>query len=290
MGEQYYPFDSGAGFAVTEDQWRTYSRAMMPSGFVGRPGDQMGKITAGTGAQLVRAAAPRGAMVDGHFWRDPDPENVAIPPNTNTNPRIDRAVIRLDPSTNTVLTTIIQGVPAGAPVAPALTQSDTGIWDLPLAQYQMPGSASAQNPTNIIDERVFTTPQLSAARIYGSGASINSAVTFNEPVPVVIPAIAGTRLRITFSVSVVVDGNSAQAINLGAVTTGLTPDPASPPADHHRTQIPPTTGLIDRRTYWFSWVYVVNAINPTFGLAIANGTGPNRLVCYSSYYDINGVT
>lgn len=57
-----------------------------------------------------------------------------------------------------------EGTPAASPTPPPLTQTDTGIWELPIAQYRMPGSGSPQNPSTIVDRR-FAVPVSGVPRV-----------------------------------------------------------------------------------------------------------------------------
>jgi hypothetical protein len=113
-----------------------------------------GQVTAGTGAQLVIAAYPDGALIDGLYVENPTSETVTLTTTSgNPNPRIDRLVMRLDMNAKTIAPYQIVGTPAASPSVPSLVRTDTVV-DLPLCRYTMPGSASAQNPGGIVDERL----------------------------------------------------------------------------------------------------------------------------------------
>lgn len=154
MARKFGPFDNSVFYEVEN---RRLQRALASGsilGFAGELGNQ-GMVTAGTGAQLIIGAFPNGALVDGMYVENPTTETVTVTTNTgSTNPRIDRLVMRLDMSAKTIAPFQIVGTPAASPQAPALTQTDT-VYDMPLCRYQFPGSATAQNPSSIVDERPF---------------------------------------------------------------------------------------------------------------------------------------
>lgn len=98
------------------------------------------------------------ALVRGHYYDSTGTETIIIPAANATNPRIDRVVLRLDPTANTILLHLLQGTPAASPTAPALTQTDGAIYDLPLAQVYVAANATVIAPGNVTDERTLYSP------------------------------------------------------------------------------------------------------------------------------------
>src|SRR5690606_30256189 len=162
---------------------------------------QSGLISAGTGRQVIRAAAPQGAYVDGIFWRDNSSMTLTPDENVSTSPRVDRVVLRLDPTDNEITTEIVKGTPGTALTPPSLTRSSTGIFECPIGRYTMPGSASAQVPINFFDERRWTVPTFGGKVGYGSGLAINPGATGLEQAAgrQHIPAFAGEILEVTYT-------------------------------------------------------------------------------------------
>lgn len=152
MAEESVPFDSGPGAVVDEAGWRRMARGFARDGLI-LPVTAEGQITAGGGASVTRAACPVGFIVDGFHYRDTASSNKAVTANGSSSPRRDRAVLRLDPAANKVSWEVKLGAPAASPVAPALTQDRTGIWEVPLASWTMPGAAASQIPASFTDER-----------------------------------------------------------------------------------------------------------------------------------------
>lgn len=98
------------------------------------------------------------ALVRGHYYDSTGTETITIPVADSTNPRIDRVVLRLDPTANSILLHVIQGTPNVSPSAPALTQTDGALYDLPLAQVYVAANATIIAPGNVTDERTLYTP------------------------------------------------------------------------------------------------------------------------------------
>ena len=96
-------------------------------------------------------------MLDGiRYEATSGPLSKTATDNANSNPRIDRFILTLNTTTNVIAASIKQGTPGAAPVPPALTYDvAAGVIEVPLARATCPGSGSAQNYSNIIDERMF---------------------------------------------------------------------------------------------------------------------------------------
>lgn len=98
--------------------------------------------------------------------------------NTDANPRLDRLVLRLTRATGFITPALIQGTPAASPALPALTQ-DATTWDVPLCYATCPGSGSAQNYSNLMQEFDAVSPARAehvwtGTRAYGPGVNDQS--------------------------------------------------------------------------------------------------------------------
>lgn len=91
-------------------------------------------VTMGLGRAHVRGASYERT---GTAW------SYDVPANTAAQPRRDRLVLRRDLVAGTVLPVVLQGTPAASPVAPALTQVDDGVWELPLYELAVPPNSGA---------------------------------------------------------------------------------------------------------------------------------------------------
>lgn len=159
MAQTSWPFHDGtSGTPVLEDQWSKMARTWSQSGVVSY-GNNLGPYSDSDGRQVK---VPTGrAIVRGHYYENTSPTVVlAIAANASGNPRIDRVVLRLDPSANSVTLAVLQGTPAGSPSAPALTQTDVGVFEISLARVTVANGATNIVPADVIDERFFIGPPL----------------------------------------------------------------------------------------------------------------------------------
>lgn len=94
------------------------------------------------------------ALVDGKFYEnDANKDPVILTPGVST--RIDRVVLRKSWGNQTVRIVILTGVEGGG--VPALTQTDGGTWEIPLAQV----SITVVPVIVVTDERTFARTPLS---------------------------------------------------------------------------------------------------------------------------------
>ncbi|WP_285610556.1 hypothetical protein [Actinokineospora globicatena] len=143
MADEYYPFD---GSPVYEDAWGSMASLWAPSGLDARTP----LVALGSGLSFVIPSGLAG-WVRGHRYRNTSAQTKTGDANSNSNPRVDRLVLKLDRTANTVLPVIKAGAPGPSPTPPALTQTDT-VWELPVARATCPGSGSAQNYSTLVQE------------------------------------------------------------------------------------------------------------------------------------------
>lgn len=143
VADTYFPFDSGAGANTAEDGWAQMAPLWAPDGL----GADTPRVTLGSGLTFT---IPDGlyAWCKGFFYKNVVAQNKTASSNGNTNPRIDRLVLRLDRTANTITPTIIQGTPGASPVAPTIVAAT----DIPVARATCPGSGSAQNYNTLVQE------------------------------------------------------------------------------------------------------------------------------------------
>lgn len=162
-------------------------------------------ITMGLGRARVRGA---GYERTGTAW------SYDVPANTNpTQARIDRLVLRRDLAAGTVVPVVLLGTPAASPAAPAITQVEDGVWDLPLHSWTTPANSAAPL-TNIVDER-SSLPSVVVGRdndrVTANFADIGVGWSWSAGAWVrrVAPGVAIAYLEVTTTVAVTVpaDGN-----------------------------------------------------------------------------------
>ncbi|WP_263729950.1 hypothetical protein [Cellulomonas sp. SG140] len=133
MAQIGYPFD---GLDTSESDFSYMFRELQDTGVVG---DSDLTVTADGSGLNVKVAAGQ-AFVRGFAYRSTAVETLAIATG-ESNPRIDTVVVRLDPVANTIALLVLRGTAATSPAAPALTQTDTDKYDLPLADVAVAANA-----------------------------------------------------------------------------------------------------------------------------------------------------
>ena len=154
MPDIYGPFD---GVPWAQSQWYRDAYARAQSGVQGAPGATVadGDLPFTMSGLTVSIGVGRAHVRGASYERTSTPTSFVVTANTNaTLSRRDRIVLRRDLAAKTVLPVRLQGTPASTPVAPALSQSENGSWDIPLFSFTV-GPASSTVITSILDERSF---------------------------------------------------------------------------------------------------------------------------------------
>jgi hypothetical protein len=151
MAEQSFPFEN---IDTTESQFSEWATNFQETGVQGSPtGTELGITVTGSDLNLTIAAGQ--AFIRGHYYINTDNLVLAVP-SAGVNTRIDIVVVELDPEANTIVTKIVSGTAvASDPVAPTLTQSATGIYQLPIATLTIPTSTVALTAGMLVDTRTF---------------------------------------------------------------------------------------------------------------------------------------
>jgi hypothetical protein len=155
MTQTSYPFDAGSGATVSEAQFSQLFRRLQSSGVSGSPATtDLKPFGDSTGMQVK---VPAGfAFVRGHFYKSDAQETLTISAANATNPRWDLIVLKLDPTANSVVLAVKTGTAAASPADPSLTQSDEGVFELPLARVVVAANATTVAAGNVTDVRRFT--------------------------------------------------------------------------------------------------------------------------------------
>jgi hypothetical protein len=151
VAETYWPFDSGAGSASGEDRWYQMAPLWALDG-VATSGGLLVTTISGRNLQVATGSA----WVHGAYYINDAAKTLAVAANSSGNPRIDRIVLRRDLTANTVTAAVLQGTAAASPAAPALTQSTTGIWEVPIAQYRAESGFVNTDSTKLTDNRLLS--------------------------------------------------------------------------------------------------------------------------------------
>lgn len=153
MAQTSWPFEA---VDTTETQ---YSRLLryIGQGVIGVPGDNNLLAFGDSSGMNVKVKVVNSlslAIVRGFMYQSTAQETLTIQAS-EANPRIDSVVLSLDPSTNTIALAVIKGTAAVSPVAPTLTQTDTAVYQLCLANVSVPASATTISAGNVTDLRTF---------------------------------------------------------------------------------------------------------------------------------------
>ncbi|WMI34749.1 minor tail protein [Streptomyces phage Marav] len=149
MSISSYPFD---GQPVSEGQYSYLFRELAShSGIADQVGGS-GFAVVGDGSGMNVKVNPGFAVVRGHAVQSTATETVTIAAASAAT-RYDRVVLRLDPTANNITLAVVQGTSGGG--VPALTQTDTGIYEFPLATVTIPVGAATISAGNVTGEREF---------------------------------------------------------------------------------------------------------------------------------------
>lgn len=154
MAKTSFPFATGAGANVSEDQWRQMARHWLGTGVLRGEEQDLAVYGDSTGMQVKVPAGK--AWVQGFYFHDDGNPLTVLPiaAADATNPRIDLIVLRLDFTAESVDYAVLTGTAAASPAAPLPTQTTTR-WELPLAQVSVAANATTIAAANVTDRRAF---------------------------------------------------------------------------------------------------------------------------------------
>jgi hypothetical protein len=149
MAEFSAPFDGSS--IATELQWSRMARRWGLDGVhTEDPTTTVLKVTA-SGTTTVAVGVGM-AFVNGFFYHLDATKNLAVPANAGGVARVDLVVLRADQAANSV-TAVYK---TGGATAPVLTQDETGVWEIPLAQCTVAAASTVVTAANVVDRRYFT--------------------------------------------------------------------------------------------------------------------------------------
>jgi len=160
MTKTYFPFDSGSGANVIEDQWSKMARLFCPTGVVKGKLNQLEPFADNSGLNTKVKSGQ--AFLEGFFFESDAEETLSIATAHPTLARIDRVIVRLDRTNNLIDLAVLTGTPNASPTVPALTQSST-TWEIPLARVAVAAGDTAIAAGDVTDERGYTVDWTSPA-------------------------------------------------------------------------------------------------------------------------------
>lgn len=160
--------------AVTSEVLRQIYKRYFTNGVFGISDSTCFQVSVATGGAGV-SIAPGACQIHGATGYEENAVTLEITPNSSNLPRIDTVVARLNDNSDyrSIYFDILEGTPAVAPTAPALTQSDS-IWELGLCNIARAANSSVITNSNITDTRadssrcgyVTAIQQLDTASLY----------------------------------------------------------------------------------------------------------------------------
>ncbi|TCC19967.1 hypothetical protein [Kribbella sindirgiensis] len=142
-----FPFDNQD---TTETQYSKLFRELQASGVADTYGGSALRVDATGGMNIAIQAGF--AIVRGHGFLCDAAEPLTIPA-AGSSQVIHTVVLRLDPSVNSIVPAVVSGVGGGG--APALVQTDSAIFEMPLFDIPVAPGAANVDPTKMVDRRRF---------------------------------------------------------------------------------------------------------------------------------------
>lgn len=176
MAQSYWPF---VGTDTTETQYSELFRRLVESGVWGGANDSKLKAYGDSSGLFIKlpAGAPDYAFVRGHMYQsDTAIVSTAVTPGS-VGARTDLFVLRFDPALSTIVPAVIAGTSGSPGIVPAPTQTDTGIYELPLATIAMGASASTVTAGMVTDVRKFSS------HLFGNWTTANRPATPRDGQP-----------------------------------------------------------------------------------------------------------
>jgi hypothetical protein len=125
-----------------QDEWFELMGAILPDGVINDGDGLVGTVTGLTTSPLRSQVGPIRMAARGVYRSLSTATIVEHTANSSGNPRIDRVVERIDTVARTITPTVVTGVAAASPSAPAIEAGAT-TFDLPLARVRVESGASA---------------------------------------------------------------------------------------------------------------------------------------------------
>ncbi|MFI5863570.1 tail fiber domain-containing protein [Streptomyces sp. NPDC051546] len=148
MAQSSYPFD---GQTTSETQYSQFFRELQDSGVAADPTASDLRVS-GDGSGMNVKVQPGRAILRGHAYASTAVETLIISA-ADASPRTDRVILRLDPAANSITLAVIKGTPGGG--IPTLNQSDTGIFEIALANIAVGSSVTTILAGDVTRQRRF---------------------------------------------------------------------------------------------------------------------------------------
>lgn len=151
MAETSFPFEN---VDVSESQFSQFFRNFQDTGVQGVPGDSNLLVSGDDSGLQVRVTSGQ-AFVRGHYYTNSTQATVPII-SAGTYTRVDTIVLELNPIANSIVLKAVRGEEVtSAPVPAELTQTDVGVYQMPIAYVTIPANTASITAGMVTDVRRF---------------------------------------------------------------------------------------------------------------------------------------
>lgn len=150
MAQSSWPFEN---VDTTETQFSQWARNIGEGVKGSSAGTELKPFGDSSGMQVKVPAGQ--SMVRGHYYASTAEETLTVTAAHATLGRIDSVVLELDPTANTILLKVVAGTASASPVAPTLTQTDSGVYQQLLATITVDAAATTIAAGKVTDARTF---------------------------------------------------------------------------------------------------------------------------------------
>lgn len=149
MAERSYPFVDGA---TSDAEFSAMFRHLFPSSVLGFPGKTALAVVATSAGMQVTVRGGE-AFVRGHRYLSDADQVLPIAP-ADSSSRVDTVILRMEyGAVQSITCEVKQGIPGAG--APSLEQTDTAVYEMPLANIAVAGGAVTIAPAAVTDRRVW---------------------------------------------------------------------------------------------------------------------------------------
>jgi hypothetical protein len=217
MAQTSWPFEN---IDTSETQFSQWARNI-GEGVKQNTLDEL-EVYADSSGMQVKVKAGQ-ALIRGHYYQSSAQEVLTIATAPVTNSRIDNVVLELDPSANHIQLVVVAGTPASTPVAPTLTQTDGGIYQIKLAQILVGPGVTTIAANKVTDTRtmLITTSDL-VSDIATLESDVATLQTSKVPIAVAVSTKTGNYTLVAADTSdfIAVNGTVTITVPASVFTTG----------------------------------------------------------------------
>jgi hypothetical protein len=198
MAQLSWPFES---IDTSETQFSLWARNL-GEGVIDGKGFELEPFADSTGMNIKVKTGQ--SLVRGHFYDNTAEETLTIANADLTNPRIDLVVLKLDPTANSILLTVLPGTPNVSPSAPTPTQTDGAVYEQIIAEVYVGAAVATIAPEDVTDLRTILVPW--------TGLVTESQIT---------GSISGSKLTGSITTATLPGANLTGSVSAGLIATGV---------------------------------------------------------------------